>query len=390
MGVDLVGACIFCASILLSPGFAPDRGITAELVGSYSTVQRKTDLLGGASDLANVTPKFVLAGIRGARPAEEDLGAGTPAREWRIRLALGPSHDEQAQKPEPPGGVTSSQGTGRYENAAVLYRLPVGRRDSLEAAYTHRGERSTDGVDLGQATYVLSEQRLLTVERDDWAIGWRHRWRGLEVALAWRYSFTAAQNFTALSSSDYDGRLAGGTADVRYRSGRWTLEAYGEALGGHATGTERFAPDFGVHDNRATARFTSAAFEATYSTPSVDLRVSYAYDRNRLPFVAFGVLGAETDAFDSGFRARSRVALNTAGLDVRARAAEGLRVALLLRATLGNETVTLSDSRGVLPDRILRVRWAESPRNRGSFGIGETPAFVVGFGVELAVGRPGR
>ena len=77
---------MFCATVLLRTELVPPPGLSAEIGGAYSTIQRKYDTPPDPPDFSNVTAKFVLIGVRQVWPAEADLGAGTPAREWRVRL----------------------------------------------------------------------------------------------------------------------------------------------------------------------------------------------------------------------------------------------------------------------------------------------------------------
>ena len=112
-------------------------------------------------------------------------------------FALAPSHNDQRELPEGGPGLTTAYGTGRFENFAVLYRQPIGPADSIEVGWVRHKNDSTDGVNLGGSNYTLSEQRLLGSERDDFGLGWRHRFQGLELALSGRYTTIDASNATA-------------------------------------------------------------------------------------------------------------------------------------------------------------------------------------------------
>src|ERR1700757_1915172 len=99
MGGDLVSACVFCAGLLLGIDLPPPPGYAVEVGFSYATSARRYITGPGSDDTSDVTPKFVLVGLGWSRPAAAGLGAGTPEAEWRLRVALAPSHDEQEQTP---------------------------------------------------------------------------------------------------------------------------------------------------------------------------------------------------------------------------------------------------------------------------------------------------
>ncbi|MGH9364014.1 MAG: hypothetical protein ACRD1B_01935 [Thermoanaerobaculia bacterium] len=386
MGTDLVSVCVFCASLLLRTELNPPRGLSAEIGGAYSTINRKINTAPDPLDFSSVTPKFVLIGLRQAWPVPGDLGAGTPAREWRARIALGPSHNDQTQPPGGPG-KTSAAGTGRYENIAILYRQPVGAADSIEAGWVRHKNASTDAVNLGSSNYVLGEQRVLGASRDDWGLDWRHRFRGLEVALSGRMTHLDAGNATAAFSGGYGGNIYGGGAEVRWRMGAFTLQAHGEALSGSLDVGEQSFPAFVSRVYTAPASLRCFSASAAYAWPNTDIVLSYSYDRNRLPFVTFGVLGVEQTAFDSGFQADARLGLSSAELKVRTRIGPGIRVYAAVRAFLGDETVVLTDSAGVAPARTLHVRWAQVGNTQTLSG--STPGRVFMVGAEFTIGRSG-
>ena len=98
MGSDLVSACIFCAGMLLGHDLAPRPGLSGDVGFAYATLARRYDVTDQRIDGSDVTPKFLLIGLGEAWPARDGLGAGTPASEWRVRIAFAPSHDEQELK----------------------------------------------------------------------------------------------------------------------------------------------------------------------------------------------------------------------------------------------------------------------------------------------------
>src|SRR5947199_8936942 len=157
MGNDLFSACVFCAGLLFGTNLPPPSGLHVEAGFSYATAARRYEIPDGRNDESDVTPKFVFVGFGGARPAADGSGAGTPAAEWKVRVALGPSHDEQEQTPFAVTN-TGATGTGRYENFAVLARYPLSARDSVELAWDRRTHKATDELGIGQERCILSER----------------------------------------------------------------------------------------------------------------------------------------------------------------------------------------------------------------------------------------
>src|SRR6266540_1052073 len=233
MGSDLVSACVFCAGLLLGVDLPPAPGLQVEVGFSYATAARRYQIEPGRDDLSDVTPKFVVIGLGGARAAEAGLGADTPSAEWRLRVALAPSHDEQEQTPFSLQNTTAA-GTGRYENFAIALRYPLGERDSLEAAADRRKHRATDLLDIEQERFLFSEQRQLSAERIDVGLGWRHRWPGLEAAVSGRYVRPAGSHATA---GAFD--LAGGRLDRRAQREPSPLRAPRLPGSGEARGLSR-------------------------------------------------------------------------------------------------------------------------------------------------------
>src|SRR5689334_25355088 len=118
MGSDLVSACIFCGAFLLGSPLPPAPGLSSEMGFAYATLARRYDVTEDRVDGSDVTPKFLLIGLGEAWAAKDGLGAGTPAGEWRVRIAFAPSHDEQERKEQAEEDIERivSKGTGRYEN----------------------------------------------------------------------------------------------------------------------------------------------------------------------------------------------------------------------------------------------------------------------------------
>jgi len=378
MGVDLVSACVFCAGLLLGVDLPPAPGLQVEVGFSYATAARRYQIEPGRDDLSDVTPKFVIIGLGGARAAEAGLGADTPSAEWRLRVALAPSHDEQEQTPFSLQNTTAA-GTGRYENFAIALRYPLGERDSLEAAADRRKHRATDLLDIEQERFLFSEQRQLSAERIDVGLGWRHRWPGLEAAVSGRYVRTAGSHATAGAFDLAGGGIYGAGVEGRARKGRWTFLASAELASGSIDVHEENRPQFVPRDFRAPVKLEAYRAGIGYGWRGTELLLQATHDRSRLPFVFFAVLGTEVAALESGFHPESRSRVTLLDLSARQRFAEGFKVKVQLRTSYGSETLTLTDSSGTLHPRRLDID------RSGLFGAGLSRA-LGGPEVSLAIG----
>lgn len=367
----------------------PPPGYSTEVGFSYATAARRFAIGPGNDDTSDVTPKFVLVGLGWSRAAAAGLGAGTPAAEWRVRVALAPSHDEQEQTPFAVSNTTAT-GTGRYENFAVLARYPISARDSLEAAWNRRTHKATDELNIGHERFFLSEQRVLSAERVDVGIGWRHRWNGLEAALSARYSRPSGSQTTSATDRISGGPIYGGALEARARRGRWTLSVLAERASGSIEVHEASQPNFVPHAFSATATLEAYRIGVGHAAGRTEAFLQATYDRSRLPFVAFAVLGTEVSALEAGYHPESRANLVSWDLTVRRTFVPGFRVKVLLRSSSGDETLTLTDPAGVLPGRRLDVQ------RSGVFGAGLSrilggPEVSLGVGAEIALpfGRQG-
>ncbi|HJW14422.1 MAG TPA: hypothetical protein VJ776_06985 [Thermoanaerobaculia bacterium] len=383
MGNDLLSACVFCAGMLLGLELPPPPGYHVEASFSYATSARRYETPDGRNDVSDVTPKFALVGFGGSRPPGEGMGGGTPEAEWRVRVGLGTSHDEQEQTPFAISN-TNATGTGRFENFAIVLRHPFSPRDSVEAGWNRRHHSSTDLVDIGQERYVLSEERVLSAERIDVGLGWRHRWKGFEAALSARYVRPDSSNAAAGAFQITEGHLWGGALDARARLGRWTLSAGAERSTGTLSVHEESQPAFVGHDFGSTATLEAYRLGVGYAVGKRDFFLQATYDRSRLPFVSFAVLGSEVAAFESGYHPESRSRVLLWDLTARHEFAPGFRFKLMLRNSRGSETLGLTDPAGVLPAKELDIR------RSGVFGSGLSralgaPEVTLGFGAELSL-----
>ena len=256
MGIDLVSACVFCAAFMLGTDLSTPPGLTADMGLSYATLSRKYEYIPGHDETSDVTPKFVVIGIGNAIAPSGDLGAGTPASEWRLRFAVGPSHDEAARRPNvnyPDLVQVAAKGNGRYENFAALGRFRLGESDSVEAAVDRRSHKATDLVNIDLSDHSVSEERSLGAERLDGALGWRHRWNHFEAALAGRWARLTGFNATAGANMNNSGSIFGFDAEGRMHVQRWTAVLHFERLSGSAGLEEQYFPSFTQHNGSAPA-----------------------------------------------------------------------------------------------------------------------------------------
>ena len=379
MGTDLLNACIFCAATLFGRDLSAPPGLAAEIAASYATLARRYENGAAPVETSDVTAKFVSIGMGSAHLPEAGLGAGTPDREWRLRVALAPSHDEQRD-------ATPARGDGRYENLALLYRLPVGAHDSLEAGLNRRKQ---EAADLLLENFTFFENRSLTAERAELGLGWRHRWKGFEAALTARLDHVDASNGTRGAFFLSKGNVAGAGLEGRVRLKRWTLSLEAETLDGSIHVYEESEPAFLLRssDRPVTLQFVRLGVRLPFENREAALSV--AYDRSRLPFVALAVLGTETTAFDTGFHPESRTRQWIVNVSAGHWIVPRVRARMFFQATYGRETVTLTDALGARPTRTLPIQRA------GVVGLGIGPAlgspeFVLGLAADLSLSEEGR
>jgi hypothetical protein len=387
MGVDLVSACVFCAAMMFGMNLPPRDGLAAQIGFSYATLARRYEVSAVRADGSDVTPKFILIGMGNARPAPDGLGAGTPEMEWRARIAFAPSHDEQIRKATDDLELVTATGTGRYENFALMGRIPLASRGSIELGVVRRSENATDLLNIGGEAHALSEARTLSAGRIDAAAGWRQRWKGLEAAVAFRWTKTTGYNATALSFQNASGVLLGGDAEARWRSGPWTVALGGEILDGSLDVHRESYPAFENRDASIGATLEAARLGLGYSWPRTSLFLWTTYDRQKLPFVSLAVLGTETVAFDSGYDPSSDVKELFWDLAFGYAVPPAVRLRLTVRLGWGDETVQLTDFTGERPPVTLDVL------RRGIFGGGlgtaiGAPEVSLFLGADFSIGAP--
>jgi len=389
MGSDLVSACIFCAGMLLGHDLAPRNGFSADMGFAYATLARRYDVTEDRVDGSDVTPKFLLIGLGEAWAAKDGLGAGTPAAEWRVRIAFAPSHDEQERKEQAEEDIERivSKGTGRYENFSGVVRFALGLANSLEIGGERRSHKVTDLINIGGENQQFSEERSLTAERIDATVGLRHRWRDWEAEAGVVWSKDSGFNATADSFHHATGKLWGWQAEARWAHGCWSALARGQRVSGNFDVHRESFPAFADRDTVEPGSLENYQLGVGYAWPRMELLVTAAYDRERLPFVALAVLGTETVAFDSGFNPDSLSKEWFYEATARYTITPSIRVRVSLRLGYGSEQVTLVDSAGVLPTRILDVK------RRGIFGAGISnglgePEPTLFIGADFAIGAP--
>lgn len=387
MGTDLVSACIFCAGWLLGMDMAPRGGLSGQMGFSYATMARRYDVTSERVDSSDVTPKFVLVGMGNAWPATGGLGAGTPASEWRVRIAFGTAHDQQERKALGDLDRILTSGTGRYENFALLGRYRLTDRDSIEVALDRRAESATDLINIGPENGAVSASRSLSASRADVALGWRHRWPGLEAEIGFHGARPDGYNSTAGSFQNGSGTLFGGEAEVRWKKGCWTLLLHGEGMWGNLDVHRESAPDFANRDASLPASFEAVRLGVGYAWPRAELFLTTTYDRQALPFVSMAVLGTETVAFDQGYDPNSVNKELYFALGFRYTITPAVRLRISVAMGWGSETVSLTDFTGVLPPLSLDVH------RRGVFGGGLSgslgaPEAALFIGADFSIGAP--
>jgi hypothetical protein len=387
MGVDLVSACIFCAAMLFATDLPPRDGLAAQIGFSYATLARRYEVSAERADGSDVTPKFILIGMGNARQAPDELGAGTPEMEWRARIAFAPSHDEQIRKATDELELVTATGTGRYENFALLGRIPVTAKGSAELGLVRRSENATDLLNIGGEAHALSEARTLSAGRIDAAAGWRQRWRNFEAAAAFRWTKATGYNATELSFQNASGVLLGGDAEARWRSGPWTVALEGEIMGGSLDVHRESYPAFEDRDSSIGSTLEAARLGVGYSWPKTSLFLWTSYDRQKLPFVSLAVLGTETVAFDDGYDPSSDVKQVYWDLAFGWKVSPAVRVRATVRLGWGDETVVLTDFTGERPPITLDVL------RRGIFGGGigtaiGAPEVSFFLGADFSIGAP--
>ena len=371
--------------MLFNQDFAPPRGFSAEVAAGYSTLQRQ--LSSGSSlvdDRSDVTGKFTLIGMRWTRLPEGDLGAGTPASEVRFRDTFPTSHDEGSQARHSPIQLVAT-GNGRYENFLGVVRKSVGAADSIELGFEQRRHKITDLLNFEGSALAFTHERDLIAERLDFGIGWRHRLKNFEAALAFAGARIEAKNDTPPSGILVGRTLYGGQLELRGRRGPWSASLAAQAIGGNLNSSDRYGATSFQTVYRRPAWLTAATLSLARRFGRLDVLLSGTVDRSRLPGVALAVSGSEQLAFNKGYHADSRTRQWFVDLALRHEIVPGVFPRFYFRYAHGSETVALSDAAGVLPARTLEfLRGGQFPP------VGANPSapeYSIGITVEATLGR---
>ena len=387
MGADLFSACVFCAGMLFNIDLVPPKGFSGELAAGYATLQRQiTSGSPAIDDRGDVTEKFGSVGFRWTREADDELGAGTPVSEFRMRYVFPSSHDESSQAKRSPIQVYAT-GTGRYENWIGLGRRAFGASDSLELGFEQRRHRATDLVNINPQPYLFTYQRDLIAENIELGLGWRHRWRNFELAGGAEGQHLEGRTSTPVSKIVASGTLVGGRLELRGRKGPWTASLLARAT----TGSLDVEESTLVNGRRVESRpawIEALTLSLERRIQKFDVMLSGSYDKSRLPFVAMASTGSEQLAMDAGYHPDSRTKQWLVELVIRHEIVPGVFPRFYFRFTHGNEAVSLTDSNGVLqPLSFQMIRGGQFP----PVGSNPTaPEFGLGFGLEAALGPSGR
>jgi hypothetical protein len=382
VGNDLLGACLLCAGLLLGMDLAPHSGWNAELGAAYATIGRRYQLMPGREDVSDTTGKFVMIGVGQNQPAPDGLGGGTPRFEWRFRIAVAPAHDEQKQGAFAPGQTTAS-GTGRFENFALLTRLPLGQRDSIELSGARKNFDATDLVNEGGQKFTFNEERTLATDRIDVALGWRHRWSRLEASAAVIYVKADGSDGTSGAFHHSGGGVFGAAIDARTRQKNWVFLVAAQRASGSMPVGERSAPDFSERTYSTPALLENYRVGIGLSGDRTDALFSTSYDHSALPFVAFAVLGTEQVDFEQGFHPTSTARQLILDFKVRSSVTPFVRPSVFLRWSRGNEKVRLIDASG--SQRAVRL---DVTREAGFFGHKESPFGDISIGLGVDISSP--
>ena len=352
MGTDLVSACIFCAGLLLGMDLTPRDGLSGQMGFSYATMARRYDVSPIRVDSSDVTPKFVLVGLGNAWPALDGLGAGTPACEWRARVAFGTSHDQQERKALDDLDRIVASGTGRYENFALL-GPPEGGRPRLGRARRQPARRERHGPDQRGRAEPRARLRALALG----LAGRRGRSAGATAGRGSRPRRPfAGRSRTATTRRSDRSRAPRATCSAptrrcagAARGGRCCCTARG--CGATSTSTARASPISPTATPRCRRPSRRCAWAS--ATPG-RRRISSSpstYDRQHLPFVSLAVLGTEQTAFDRGYDPDSTNDEFYFDLAFRYAVSPAIRLRVGVVVAWGAETVTAArrDRRAARP-----------------------------------------
>jgi hypothetical protein len=368
LGNDLIAACVYCGALLFGAEVPPLFGFTGELAGAYGTYQRQNLVDGQEAGRSDVTGKFPLLGVGWSKGPKPGLGAGTPVSEARVRVGFGVSHD-QAKEAEGTAGRMDASGNGRFENFALITRLALSDRGSLEGAVVQHRHVVTDVVTL-DGPFGEALARYLIAVRQDAFVGWRQRFPNAEIGLRAEYTLLQGKLNTAGGALLSRGGIPGVGLDAAIVLGNWRLSAGGDWLSGDVAREDQYGPDFVQQSGTDPASMYGAGIRGAGRFGIVVVDVGLFWEKAKIPWVSLAVLGDEQRRFESGYRPSSDNVSKGLDLHVRVKAGAGVFVQIFGRFAQSNETVTFTDALDSRPAATVAVR-APLPAQY-AFGLGIT------------------
>ena len=303
MATDLVSACVFCAGLLFGIGGPRLAGVRR----GRRLLVRHRGARNGPPNGRRTSPTSRRSSFSSASAARE--AAGRPRRrnagaEWRVRVALAPSHDEQdpdalldrrtSPRRGPAGTRTSPSSCGCPPVARELDRGRLGpprrtRRpiSCISAASGSSSARSarcrpsgstsaSAGGTAGRASRPRSSLRAYVKPSGE------HRARRRR---------SASREDWIYGGGGRDSRIAAAPGPVGERRARRRARSTSTKRAPRISSLRHLSPRVGrgVPGRRAI-----------YGRGRTDALVSGTWDRSRLPFVSFAPLGVETAAFGEG------------------------------------------------------------------------------------------
>jgi hypothetical protein len=369
---DLIAACVYCGALLFGPNVPPVFGFTGELAGAYGVYQRQIQVDGTEISRSDTTGKFPLLGFGWSKGARDGLGAGTPASEASFRFGFGVSHDQATEAEGTPDRLEVS-GQGRFENWELVGRGAIGPRGSLEGAMVQHRHVITDVVTLG-GPFGEALTRYLVAGRQDFLLGWRQRFPCAEIGVRGEYAVLQGKLNNAGGALLTRGGIPGAGLDAAILLGNWRLSAGGEYLSGTVERLDQYGPDFAQQSGSDPASIYGAGLRGSGRFGIVVIDLGLFWERAKLPWVSFAVLGLEQRLFEAGFRPSSDSTNKGLDLRVRVKVATGVYVQIFSRRGQASETVTFTDALDSRPPVTLAVR--APSRQQYMYGLGVT--FALG------------
>ena len=170
------------------------------------------------------------------------------------------------------------------------------------------------------------------------------------------------------------GGIPGAGLDAAILLGNWRLSAGGEYLSGTVERLDQYGPDFAQQSGSDPASIYGAGLRGSGRFGIVVIDLGLFWERAKLPWVSFAVLGLEQRLFEAGFRPSSDSTNKGLDLRVRVKVATGVYVQIFSRRGQASETVTFTDALDSRPPVTLAVR--APSRQQYMYGLGVT--FALG------------